>query len=180
MYLFQDLTEKIIGCAITVHKELGPGFLEAIYEEAVAYELSRQRISFERQVPVNIVYQERIVGLHRIDLIIEQKVIVELKAVKLLDDIHIATALSYLKATRLKVALILNFSQLTVGVKRVSRDKSFNNECAEVLSTQKKNFFEVDGLRFVPDNLVNINNDVQGSDANDQKSGVSHQQLEDL
>ena len=104
MYLFQDLTEKIIGCAINVHKELGPGFLESIYEEAVAYELSRQKISFELQVPVNVTYRQKIVGLHRVDLVIEQKVVVELKAIKLLDDIHIATALSYLKATRLKVA----------------------------------------------------------------------------
>ena len=128
MYLFQDLTEKIIGCAINVHKELGPGFLESIYEEAVAYELSRQKISFELQVPVNVTYRQKIVGLHRVDLVIEQKVVVELKAIKLLDDIHIATALSYLKATRLKVALILNFSQPTVGVKRVSWDKPFNIE----------------------------------------------------
>jgi GxxExxY protein len=179
MYLFQELTEKIIGCAITVHRELGPGFLESIYEEAVAFELSRQKMSVEQQVPVNVTYQNRIVGLHRIDLIVEQKVIVELKAIKLIDDVHIATALSYLKATRLKVALILNFSQLTVGVKRVSKDKSFNNECAEILSSQK-HFLKVDGVQFVPDNLVNNNPKVQGPDSYGQKSSVSDQQLGDL
>src|SRR5206468_1777864 len=100
--------DKIIACAIEVHKELGPGFLEKVYEEAFALELERQRIAHERQVPVRIRYLEAVVGMHRIDLIIDGKVVVELKAVRAIDDDHLATGLSYLKATKLRVGLIIN------------------------------------------------------------------------
>ncbi len=93
----------MIACAISVHKELGPGFLEGIYEEAFALELERKRISY---------------GMHRIDLVIDKKVVVELKAVKEIDDAHLATCLSYLKATNLRVGLIINFAEAKTRIRR--------------------------------------------------------------
>ena len=115
------LTDQIIACAISVHKELGPGFLESFYEEAVAIELSRQQISYHRQWPVNIHFKGVVIGTHRMDLIVDNKVVVELKAVKDIDDAHLATCLSYLKATRLQVGLIINFSAAKIRIRRVIR-----------------------------------------------------------
>ena len=122
------LTDKIIACAIEVHKELGPGFLESVYEEAFALELERQRISHERQVPVRIRYHGVAVGMHRIDLIIDGKVVVELKAVKEVSDAHLATCLSYLKATKLRVGLIVNFAEAKTRIRRVMRGIELNTE----------------------------------------------------
>ena len=127
-YLHGALTDKIIACAIEVHKELGPGFLEKVYEEAFALELERQRIAHERQVPVRIRYLEVLVGMHRIDLIIDNKVVVELKAVRSIDDDHLATCLSYLKATKLRVGLIINFAEAKTRVRRVMRSQSWTTE----------------------------------------------------
>ena len=116
---FEALSKKIIGAAIKVHKELGPGFLENIYEEALKVELERQGISFQSQKEVEIQYGGVPVGLHRLDLLVENKIIVELKAVKELSDIHFAQLRSYLKATGLKVGLLLNFAQPTLEIKRI-------------------------------------------------------------
>lgn len=115
------LTDRVIACAISVHKELGPGFLESIYEEAFAIELERKQISYERQLPVRVRYQGVSVGMHRIDLIIDKKVVIELKAVKEIDDAHLATCLSYLKATNLRVGLIINFAEAKTRIRRVMR-----------------------------------------------------------
>ena len=115
---FNKLTERIIGYAISVHKELGPGFLEKIYEHALCLELGHHGASYRRQVSLPITYRARPCGLHRLDLIIENKVIVELKATKAFEDIHFAVVLSYLKASHLPVALLLNFAQPTLAIRR--------------------------------------------------------------
>lgn len=112
------LTERILGCAITVHKELGPGFLESIYEHALCAELDHRGISFQRQRRIPLSYRGKLCGLHRLDMIVEDKVIVELKAAKAFEDIHFATVLSYLKATNLPVALLLNFAEPTLAIRR--------------------------------------------------------------
>ena len=117
--ILEKLTEKIISSAIEVHKSLGPGFLESIYENALCRELSQRGIKFVRQQEIEVEYKDGAVGVHRIDLIIEGKVIVELKAVKGFEDIHYAQLLSYLRATRLKVGLLLNFGKPTLDIKRV-------------------------------------------------------------
>ena len=117
--ILEKLTEKIISSAIEVHKSLGPGFLESIYENALCRELSQRGIKFVRQQEIEVEYKDEAVGVHRIDLIIEGKVIVELKAVKGFEDIHYAQLLSYLRATRLKVGLLLNFGKPTLDIKRV-------------------------------------------------------------
>ncbi|MEW6326656.1 MAG: GxxExxY protein [Thermodesulfobacteriota bacterium] len=116
---FEELSKNIIGAAIKVHRELGPGFLEGIYEEALKVQLSQQKVHFDCQKEIRIQYCGVEVGLHRLDLLIENKIIVELKAVKELADIHFAQLRSYLKATGLKVGLLLNFSTPVLEVKRV-------------------------------------------------------------
>jgi len=117
-----DLTEKIIGAAIEVHRELGPGLLESIYEEALCYEFGLQGIKFQRQVPVEIVYKGHVISGHKIDLLVEKEVVVELKSLQKTPDVAISQTISYLKATNLKRGLIINFGEkrLIDGVKRVS------------------------------------------------------------
>jgi len=116
---FDQLSNIIIGAAIQVHRELGPGFIESIYEEALKVEFSRRKINFEHQKEIKIEYRGVNVGKHRLDLLVEKEIIVELKAIKELADIHFAQILSYLIATGLKVGLLLNFAKSTLEVKRV-------------------------------------------------------------
>ena len=113
------MSNQIIGAAIKVHKELGPGFLESIYEEALKVELSKNELDFASQMEVQIEYLGVPVGLHRLDIFVQNEVIVKLKAVKELADIHFAQLRSYLKATGIKVGLLLNFSKPTLEVRRV-------------------------------------------------------------
>ena len=113
------MSNQIIGAAIKVHKELGPGFLESIYEEALKVELSKNELDFASQMEVQIEYLGVPVGLHRLDLLVQNEVIVELKAVKELADIHFAQLRSYLKATGMKIGLLLNLSKPMLEVRRV-------------------------------------------------------------
>ena len=119
VHQFEELSRKIIGAAIKVHKELGPGFLETIYEEALKLELTKRNIPYEYQKEIQIEYLGEIIGKHRLDLIVENTIIVELKAVKEFVDIHFAQLRSYLKATGLQVGLLLNFAKPTVEIRRV-------------------------------------------------------------
>jgi GxxExxY protein len=116
---FDLLSERIIGAAIQVHRELGPGFLESIYEEALKVELSKSQIKYETQKEIKIKYRDVDVGSHRLDMIVENQIIVELKATKDLVDVHYAQLRSYLKATGFKVGLLLNFAKPTVEIKRI-------------------------------------------------------------
>jgi GxxExxY protein len=109
----------VIGAAVEVHKELGPGFLESIYEQALKVELSESGLIFDSQKEIKVEYSGVEVGAHRLDLVVEEEIIVELKAVKELSDIHFAQLRSYLKATGMKVGLLLNFSKPTLEVRRV-------------------------------------------------------------
>jgi GxxExxY protein len=104
-----ELTERIIGAAIEVHRTLGPGLLEAVYEEALCHELSLRSISFDRQVPVDVVYKDHIIRGQRLDLLLEKAVVVEVKSVRTLPNVATAQVLSYLKATGLKRGLLVNF-----------------------------------------------------------------------
>jgi len=120
-FLHTEITKAIIGAAIEVHNTLGPGFLESVYEGALARELEHLGIPFDRQVSVPIRYRGTVVGTHVLDLLVAGKVVVELKASKELADIHTAVALSYLSATNFSVALLMNFSKLRLEYKRVAR-----------------------------------------------------------
>jgi GxxExxY protein len=116
---FEDLSKKIIGAALEVHRELGPGFLENVYEEALKVDLREHKLHFESQKEIKIEYLGVLVGTHRLDLVVENKIIVELKAVNELADIHFSQLRSYLKATGLKVGLLLNFAKPTLQIRRV-------------------------------------------------------------
>lgn len=118
----RNLTQRIIGAALRIHRELGPGFLESIYEEALAIELRLLGLPFERQKPVPIFYRGQPVGEHRLDLLVESTVVVELKAVGALENIHFAVVRSYLKALGLTDALLLNFATTRLVMKRVGRE----------------------------------------------------------
>jgi GxxExxY protein len=116
------LTDRIIAAAIRVHKELGSGFLEAMYEEALGIELAAAGLAFERQKLLPVFYREHLIGEHRLDFVVEGNVIVELKAISALEDIHFAIVRSYLKAANLHDALLLNFASVRLIVKRVGRE----------------------------------------------------------
>jgi GxxExxY protein len=105
-----ELIERIIGAAIRVHTELGPGFLESIYEEALSVELRLSGLEFERQKPVPIFYRAQPVGEHRVDLFVENSIVVELKATTTFEKIHFAVLRSYLKALGVAHGLLLNFA----------------------------------------------------------------------
>ncbi|MBJ6725444.1 GxxExxY protein [Geomesophilobacter sediminis] len=113
------LTDRIICCAFTVSNTLGAGFLEKVYENALAHELSKRELTVQQQVPVPVFYDGVIVGEYYADILINGQVIVELKASKALDAVHLAQCMNYLKATGLKVCLLLNFGNAKVEIKRV-------------------------------------------------------------
>jgi len=109
-YLYEDLTYKIIGCAIEVHKYLGPGFLEAVYEDALCYELKLMKIPFERQVYLDVHYKDTIYeNRFKADILVDSKIIVELKAMKKSTENDEAQLLNYLKVTGLRIGLLFNF-----------------------------------------------------------------------
>ncbi len=113
------ITEKIIGCCFTVATALGNGFLEKVYENALAHELQKSGLQVSQQHPVKVMYDYVEVGDYVADLLIENSVIVELKAVKALDNIHQAQCLNYLKATGMSVCLLVNFGTPKIEVKRI-------------------------------------------------------------
>ncbi len=117
-----ELTEKIIGAAIEVHRELGPGFLESIYEEALCYEFELQEIKYKRQAPADIIYKGKVIKGQKVDLLVENEVVVEIKSLSKMPEVALAQTLSYLKATNLKRGLIVNFGEkrLIDGIKRVA------------------------------------------------------------
>jgi len=117
--IYEDLTFAIIGAAIDVHRELGPGFLESIYHAAMEVELRKRQISFESQRRIAVAYRDVSIGDHVLDLVVHGQVVVELKAVKDLNDQHRAQILSYLKASGLPVGLLINFAKLSLEHKRV-------------------------------------------------------------
>ena len=121
------MTESIIAAAIVVHRELGPGFLETVYEQALAVEFAIRGIGFVRQKPIPLFYRDHQIGEHRLDFLVENKIVVELKAVETLEKVHFAIVRSYLKAAGLSDGLILNFSSMPLMIKRVRRERSFEN-----------------------------------------------------
>lgn len=117
-YPNSKITDKVIKCAIEVHKILGPGFVENIYEKALISEMKQNDLRVEQQVLIPIVYKGKNVGEHRLDLLVEDEVIVENKAVKEFEDIHQVQILSYLKATNKKIGLLINYAKTKIDVKR--------------------------------------------------------------
>ena len=118
---YADITEKIIGAAFEVHKFLGNGFQEVIYQRALAYEMKQVRLSFVREIEQQIFYKDlpEPIGTRRADFVVEGKVLVELKAVAQIEAVHWAQVLNYLKAYRLEVGLLLNFGSKSLTFKRL-------------------------------------------------------------
>jgi len=116
---FEALSGRIIEAALDVHRQLGPGFLESIYDSAMRVALRRRGLPFESQPEVRVFYESEEVGIHRLDLIVGREIVVELKAIKSLEDVHFAQVRSYLKATGLHVGLLMNFNAPTLVVKRI-------------------------------------------------------------
>jgi GxxExxY protein len=117
--LHGETTERIIGAALEIHKSLGCGFLEAVYEEAMAHEMDIQRICHERQKPLSISYKGKQLKDYICDFLVEDKVLVELKAMKKLTEVEEAQVLNYLKASGLRVGLLFNFGESSLKFKRV-------------------------------------------------------------
>lgn len=115
------LTEAIIAAAIAVHRALGPGFLEKIYENALLAELEARGHKVARQVSVDVIYRDKIVGNHRIDLLVDDEVVVEIKSVQVLIEEHVAQVRSTLKAAKKRIGLLMNFNHETLkeGLRRV-------------------------------------------------------------
>jgi GxxExxY protein len=119
----REITDVIIAAAIAVHRELGPGFLESIYEQALAVEFALRGIAFVRQKPIPLFYRDHQIGEHRLDFLVEDKIVVELKAVEALENMHFAIVRTYLKAAGLADGLILNLSSMPLNTKRVRRER---------------------------------------------------------
>lgn len=117
--LFKELTFAVIGAAMEVHKILGSGFLEAVYQAALERELTIMGIPFERQVELPVSYKGELVGVYKADLVIDKKFVVEIKAVSKLNQLHQAQAMHYLAATGLRLALLLNFGSTSLEHRRV-------------------------------------------------------------
>ena len=118
---YKDITEKIIGASFEVHKFLGNGFQEVIYQRALAWELKQAGLAFAREIEQDIFYKELPdpIGTRRADFVVEGKVLVELKAVIKLEDVHLAQLLNYLKAYRFEVGLLINFGSKSLNFKRL-------------------------------------------------------------
>jgi GxxExxY protein len=120
----RDLSGRVIEAAINVHKALGPGFLESVYEAALCVELRAQGIAFERQKTIKLLYRGEGVGEHRLDIVVEGKLLVELKAVQAIEDIFFVVGRSQMKAAGLTDGLLLNFHSMPLTVRRIAPERS--------------------------------------------------------
>ena len=122
-YKYSELTSKIIGCAITVHKTLGNGFQEVIYQRALAIEMQLADIFFAREFEMPIVYKKEQIGTRRVDFLVESIISVELKAITKLENVHFAQAINYLEAYNLEIGLLVNFGETSLNFKRLTNKK---------------------------------------------------------
>ena len=125
-YAESELTGKIIGCAMEVHKFLGNGFQEVIYQRALEIEMANQNLKFSREFLMDIKYKGTFIGQRRVDFFVENKVMVELKAVVDLEDVHLAQAINYCEAYKINVGLLINFGSKSLQFKRIM--KNFKNQ----------------------------------------------------
>ena len=126
-YKYSELTSKIIGSSMTVHKALGNGFQEVIYQRALEIEMQDLGLSFVREMEMPVFYKERQIGTRRVDFLVEDVIAVELKAIIQLGDVHLAQAINYLEAFDLEVGLLINFGSKSLQFKRLS-NKSFKQK----------------------------------------------------
>jgi GxxExxY protein len=122
-YKYSALTSKIIACGMTVHKALGNGFQEVIYQRALEIEMRMAKISFTREHEMPIFYKTEQIGTRRVDFLVEGIISVELKAITKLDDVHLAQAINYLEAYNLEIGLLINFGEMSLNFKRLTNKK---------------------------------------------------------
>jgi GxxExxY protein len=122
-YKYSDLTSEIIGCAMAVHKSLGNGFQEVIYQRALEIEMRLTNLSFSREHEMPIFYREQQIGTRRVDFLVENTISLELKATTKLEDIHYAQAMNYLEAYNLEIGLLINFGETSLQFKRFTNKK---------------------------------------------------------
>lgn len=126
-YKYKEITEKIIGAAMKVHSALGNGFQEVIYQRAMEIELSDSGIQFKREFEMPVYYKNREIGMRRVDFFVENKIMVELKAIILLENVHLAQAKNYLEAYNVQVGLLINFGSISLQFKRLENSKYNSN-----------------------------------------------------
>ena len=127
-YKFKEITEKIIGAAMKVHAALGNGFQEIIYQRALEIEMEEMGVHFKREFEMPIYYKGKEIGLRRVDFFIEQKIMIELKAIIQLENVHLAQAKNYLEAYNMQVGLLINFGSISLQFKRLENNKyNLNN-----------------------------------------------------
>ena len=121
--LHENITDKILGCAVAVHKAIGPGLAESSYQAAMAIEMTEQGMSFEREPSLPVTYRGKIIGHHRPDFVVENAVVVELKVVRSFEPVFTTQVLTYLRLTELRVGLLINFNveAMGFGIKRIVR-----------------------------------------------------------
>jgi GxxExxY protein len=122
-YKYSDITAKILGCAMNVHNTLGNGFQEVIYQRCLAIEMRDQGLVFERELVMPIYYKREKVGTRRVDFLVEEKIMVELKAISQLENVHLAQGLNYLEAYKLEVGLLINFGSTKLEFKRLINER---------------------------------------------------------
>ncbi|MTJ19513.1 MULTISPECIES: GxxExxY protein [unclassified Dolichospermum] len=127
-YKYSELTSKIIGCSMTVHKTLGNGFQEVIYQRALVIEMQLAGISFAREFEMPIFYKKEQIGTRRVDFLVEDVISVEIKAVTKLEDVHFAQAINYLEAYNLEIGLLINFGETSLNFKRLTNKKYKTSE----------------------------------------------------
>jgi GxxExxY protein len=130
-YKYSGLTSKIIGCAMTVHKTLGNGFQEVIYQRALEIEMRMAGISFTREHEMPIFYKEEQIGTRRVDFLVEGIISVELKAITKLENVHLAQAINYLEAYNLEIGLLINLGETSLNFKRLTNKKYKSQESQE-------------------------------------------------
>ena len=126
-FQYRDITKKIIGCAMKVHSKLGSGFQEVIYQRALAIELSKANLEFQREMEMDIFYDEEKIGTRRVDFLVEDKISVEIKAIKNLEDEQLCQGVNYLEAYNLEIGLLMNFGSKSLQFKRLVNSKFREN-----------------------------------------------------
>lgn len=127
-YKYSDITQKIIGCAMKVHNTLGNGFQEIIYQRALAIEMGKQGLMYVREMEMPIFYEQEEIGFRRVDFFVEDKIMVELKAITQLEKVHLAQALNYLEAYKMEIGMLINFGNSKLEFKRLTLQKKLEQE----------------------------------------------------
>ncbi|CAN5543549.1 hypothetical protein BH23BAC1_BH23BAC1_45830 [soil metagenome] len=138
-YKHSAITKAIIGSAMKVHTTLGNGFQEVIYQRALSIEMSKQGLSFQREMEMDIFYEGEQIGTRRVDFFVEDKVMVELKALTKLEQVHLAQAINYLEAYQIEIGLLINFGATSLEFKRLTIDKKLQNAKSSPQSTKSQN-----------------------------------------